>query len=175
MDSPLENESTKGLLGRLFGDLTALFRNEFALARAELASSATRAKAGLVSLLGAVSTLLAGSLALVAAAILALAQVMEPWLASLVVGVVITAVTVRRAASMASGAANVDRRCMVNPLLRFAPAVSFPRARNEIHRLIKSRIGVRLQAATAANFVEGPQSRSRIEFVVGPAFGRISR
>ncbi len=94
MDSPLENESTKGLLGRLFGDLTALFRNEFALARAELASSATRAKAGLVSLLGAVSTLLAGSLALVAAAILALAQVMEPWLASLVVGVVITAVGV---------------------------------------------------------------------------------
>jgi hypothetical protein len=39
-----------------------------------------------------VSTLLAGSLALVAAIILALAKVIEPWLAALIVGVVITAV-----------------------------------------------------------------------------------
>ena len=91
-DGTLDRESTAGLLSRLFGDLTALFRNEFALARAELSSSASRAKAGLASLIGAVATLLAGALALVAALILALAKVMEPWLASLIVGVVITAV-----------------------------------------------------------------------------------
>jgi xanthine/uracil permease len=94
VSTPLESESTAGLLSRLFGDLTALLRNEFALARAELASSATRTKAGLASLIGAVSTLLAGSLALIAAMVLVLAKVMEPWLASLVVGVVIIAVGV---------------------------------------------------------------------------------
>lgn len=92
MQSPLERESTAGLLSRLFGDLAALLRNEFALARAELSTSASRTKAGLASLIGAVSTLLTGVLALVAAIILALSKVMELWLASLTVGVVITAV-----------------------------------------------------------------------------------
>jgi hypothetical protein len=92
VQSPLERESTAGLLSRLFGDLAALLRNEFALARAELSTSASRTKAGLASLIGAVSTLLTGALALVAAIILALAKVMELWLAALTVGVVITAV-----------------------------------------------------------------------------------
>jgi hypothetical protein len=89
---PLDRESTAGLLSRLFGDFTALVRNEIALAKAELAESTTRAKAGLAALMGAIATLLAGSLVLVAALILGLAEVMEPWLAALIVGVVITAV-----------------------------------------------------------------------------------
>jgi hypothetical protein len=90
--SPLERESTAGLLSRLFGDLAALLRNEIALAKAELSESTTRAKAGIVALFGAVATLLAGSLALVAAVILGVAEFMEPWLAALIVGVAITAV-----------------------------------------------------------------------------------
>jgi len=89
---PLERESTPGLLSRLFGDFTSLLRNEIALAKAELADSTNRAKAGLIALIGAVATLLAGSLVLVAALILGLAEVMEPWLAALIVGVVITVV-----------------------------------------------------------------------------------
>lgn len=92
MYSPLENESTSGLLSRLIGAFTELVRNEVALAKAELAESSTRAKAGVVALIGAVSTLLAGSLALVAAIILGLSKVLEPWLAALIVGVAITAV-----------------------------------------------------------------------------------
>jgi lipopolysaccharide export LptBFGC system permease protein LptF len=91
-DGSLERESTAGLLSRLFGDLAAMFRNEFALAKAELATSADRAKAGVASLIGAVCTLLAGSLTLVAAIVLALAEAMKPWVAALIVGVVITAV-----------------------------------------------------------------------------------
>ena len=67
-------------------------RNEVALAKAELAESSTRAKSGLVALIGAVSTLLAGSLAVTAAIILGLAKVMEPWLAALIVGVLISVV-----------------------------------------------------------------------------------
>ena len=88
----MEHASAATLLSRLVGDFAALVRNEVALAKAELAESSTRAKAGVVALIGAVSTLLAGSLALVAAIILGLAKVMEPWLAALIVGVAITAV-----------------------------------------------------------------------------------
>lgn len=92
--SPLERESTAGLLSRLFGDFAALLRNEVNLAKAELSQSTTRAKAGLISLIGAVSTLLAGALSLVAAIILVLAKVVEPWLAALIVGLAISAVGV---------------------------------------------------------------------------------
>ena len=90
--SELEQESAATLLGRLISAFTELVRNEVALAKAELSESSTRAKAGLVALIGAVSTLLAGSLAIVAAIILGLAKVMEPWLAALIVGVAITIV-----------------------------------------------------------------------------------
>jgi hypothetical protein len=88
----MEHESAATLLSRLVGDFAALVRNEVALAKAELSESSLRAKAGVVALIGAVATLLAGSLALVAAIVLGLSKVMEPWLAALVVGVVITAV-----------------------------------------------------------------------------------
>ena len=88
----MEHESAATLLSRLVGDFAALVRNEVALAKAELTESSTRAKAGVVALIGAVSTLLAGSLALVAAIVLGLAKVMEPWLAALLVGVAITVV-----------------------------------------------------------------------------------
>jgi xanthine/uracil permease len=88
----VEHESAASLLSRLVADCAALVRNEVALAKAELAESSTRAKAGMVALLGAVSTLLAGSLALMAALVLGLAKVMEPWLAALIVGVAITVV-----------------------------------------------------------------------------------
>lgn len=93
-ENSLERESTGGLLSRVFGDFAALLRNEVALAKAELSESTTRAKAGIAALIGAVSTLLAGSLALVAAVILALSKVVEPWLAALIVGVSITVVGV---------------------------------------------------------------------------------
>jgi hypothetical protein len=93
-DSSLARESTPSLLSRVFGDFAALLRNEVALAKAELSASTTRTKAGVVALIGAVSTLLAGSLALMAAIILALAKVIEPWLAALIVGLAITLVGV---------------------------------------------------------------------------------
>lgn len=88
----MAHESAASLLSRLVGDFAELIRNEVALAKAELAESSTRAKAGVVALIGAVATLLAGSLALAAAIILGLSKVMEPWLAALLVGVAITAV-----------------------------------------------------------------------------------
>jgi O-antigen ligase len=69
------------------GDLTALFRNELALAKAEFAKAASNVKLGVAGMAVGAAVLLAGALSLVAAAILGLAEVMEPWLAALVVGV----------------------------------------------------------------------------------------
>ena len=77
-ESELQHQSAARLLGRLISAFTELVRSEIALAKAELSDSTTRAKSGIVALIGAVSTLLAGSLALVAAIILGLAKVMEP-------------------------------------------------------------------------------------------------
>jgi lipopolysaccharide export LptBFGC system permease protein LptF len=91
-ESELEQQSATTLLGRLVNAFAELVRNEIALAKAELSESSTRAKSGVVALIGAVSTLLAGSLAIVAAIVLGLAKVMEPWLAALVVGVAISIV-----------------------------------------------------------------------------------
>lgn len=93
-ETELQQESAATLLGRLVTAFAELVRNEVALAKAELAESTTRAKSGVAALIGAVSTLLAGSLALVAAIVLGLAKVMEPWLAALIVGVTITTVGV---------------------------------------------------------------------------------
>lgn len=91
-ESELQQESAPALLARLVSDFAELVRNEVALAKAELAESTTRAKSGVVALIAAVSTLLAGSLAIVAAIIFGLAKVMEPWLAALIVGLAITSV-----------------------------------------------------------------------------------
>jgi uncharacterized membrane protein YqjE len=84
---PLEHESIAGLLGRLVADVSSLFRSEIALAKSELSEIATNAKLGLAALGVAVAVLLAGAMALVAALILGLAEVMAPWLAALLVGV----------------------------------------------------------------------------------------
>lgn len=81
-----EDESATGLLSRLVNDVSALFRNEVALAKAEFSDAATKAKAGIASMATGGAVLLAGLLSLVAAAILALAEVLAPWLSALIVG-----------------------------------------------------------------------------------------
>jgi hypothetical protein len=90
----VNTDSTAALLSRLVGDLSALVRNEVALAKAEITKSSGRAKAGLAALIAAVATLLVGALALGAAIVLALAKVMEPWLAALILGAATTLVGV---------------------------------------------------------------------------------
>lgn len=82
-----ERDSAANLVSRLLNDVTALFRNELALAKAEFAKAVSNAKLGAAGMAAAAAVLLAGALSLVAAAILGLAEVMEPWLAALIVGV----------------------------------------------------------------------------------------
>ena len=88
----MEHESAATLLSRLVGDLRRAGpqRSRTREGRALRIDDARQGRSR--ALIGAVATLLAGSLALVAALILGLAKVMEPWLAALIVGVAITGV-----------------------------------------------------------------------------------
>jgi hypothetical protein len=87
-----ETQSVIALLHRLTHELAALFRQELALAAAEvtrtlrkiLAASATAAAGGAV--------LFAGLLVLLAAAVLGLSHIMADWLAALLVGILVCVV-----------------------------------------------------------------------------------
>jgi hypothetical protein len=84
--------SLSGLVSSLLTDVTGLFRNELRLAKAEASDALAAVKAGVggVALAGAI--MFSGVLALLAAAILALAEVLDPWLAALIVGLAMTLV-----------------------------------------------------------------------------------
>jgi uncharacterized membrane protein YqjE len=82
----LERESAGSLLSRLLSDASALVRNEVQLAKAELRETTQNLKEAASAIAIGAAVLLAGVLALIAAVILALAQVVEPWVAALIVG-----------------------------------------------------------------------------------------
>ena len=86
----LDGESTLGLVRRLMEDLTTLFRQEMALATSQVMGALTRLTAGVASMALGGAIVLAGFMVLLAAAVLGLATVMAPWLAALIVGVVVT-------------------------------------------------------------------------------------
>jgi hypothetical protein len=92
MNTLRDNDSATGLLGRLIEDVTALLRNEIALARAEIMESGQRAMGGVGAVAIGGGVLLAGGLTLVAALVLGLAEYMEPWLAALIVGAALAAI-----------------------------------------------------------------------------------
>lgn len=79
--------SVTGLLTRLMDDAVALAKNEIALAKAEARGALTDMKRSIAPFAIAAGVLLAGALTLVAAVVLALAEVMEPWLAALIVSI----------------------------------------------------------------------------------------
>ena len=80
-----EADSAAGLLSRLVGEVSTLVRKEFALARAEVSEAVSDAKAGAISIAAGSALLFAAGLILFAAIILLLAEVMEPWLAAIIV------------------------------------------------------------------------------------------
>ena len=82
-----EQGSVAGLLSRLMDDAVALAKNEIALAKAEVRSALNDVKQSIAPFAIAAGVLLAGALTLVAAIVLALAEVMQPWLAALIVAV----------------------------------------------------------------------------------------
>ena len=91
--SPSAADSSTGeLVSRLSQDVAELVRNELKLAQVEVAGKAKKAGigAGLFGAAGIVALYAVG--VLIATAILALALVLDAWLAALIVGVVLAAV-----------------------------------------------------------------------------------
>lgn len=82
-------ESTRGLLSQLVDEVTTLFRKEVELVRVEMSEAFSQAKTGITSVATGGAVLYAGFLVLLAAAVLGLANVVEPWLAALIVGAVV--------------------------------------------------------------------------------------
>lgn len=84
-----ESQSALGLLRRLTDELSTLLRQELALATAEISRSMRVMLAGTASLAVGGVVLFTGILAMLAAAVLGLATVLQPWLAALVIGVAV--------------------------------------------------------------------------------------
>jgi ABC-type long-subunit fatty acid transport system fused permease/ATPase subunit len=84
-----EPDSAAGLLSRLMGEVSTLFRKEIALAKAEVSEAASEAKAGAISLVAGGLIIFAAVLVLLAGIVLLLAEVMEAWLAALIVAAVV--------------------------------------------------------------------------------------
>lgn len=95
-------------LGSLFSELTretaTLFRQEIRLAKAELADKAKQAGRGAAEVAIGGLVLFVALQALAATAILALANVVQPWLAALIVAVVLALIGI---VVLARGLANI--------------------------------------------------------------------
>ena len=98
-----ESESVPALLRRLTHELSRLLRQELALAGAELIQTLDRILSAAAGVAAGGAVVFAGLLALMAAAILGLSNVVAPWLAALLIGggatvagVVVMVVAVRR-------------------------------------------------------------------------------
>jgi hypothetical protein len=85
---PRPERSVTGLLGDLARETTRLFRQEIALAKAEILGKLGQMGVGAAEMVAGGLIIYAGFLALLAAAILGLAHVLAAWLSALIVGVV---------------------------------------------------------------------------------------
>jgi xanthine/uracil permease len=86
---PETDASVVGLLRQLTREVPSLFTKELALAKAELLASLTTLKAGIAGVAGGAIVLLAGFIILLMSVVYGLSMVMAPWLAALIVGVVV--------------------------------------------------------------------------------------
>jgi hypothetical protein len=84
-----DRRSILSLLKRLTDDVTTLFRKEIALAQSETSDALDRAKTGASAMAVGGAVLFAGLIYILGAAVAGLAEVMEVWLASLIVGAVV--------------------------------------------------------------------------------------
>jgi hypothetical protein len=83
-------ESTPNLLHRLVNDVGTLFAQELALLKAETARSIGDLKTATVSMAAGGAVAFMGAFFLLLAAVYGLSNVVEPWLAALIVGGVVT-------------------------------------------------------------------------------------
>src|SRR5690606_29775247 len=89
---PRSDASVTMLIRHLADDVTSLFSRELKLAKTEISQNLQEVKTGLVSTATGAMVLYAGLLVLLSAAVIGLANVMDLWLAALVVGGLVTIV-----------------------------------------------------------------------------------
>ena len=89
---PVEERPLRDLLAEFSRDGSLLVQQELALAKVELSEKANKLKADVAAITGGALVLYAGLLTLIAAAVLALAQVMPGWVAALLVGAAVTTI-----------------------------------------------------------------------------------
>ena len=87
-----ESQSAFGLLRRLTDELSTLLRQELTLATAEISRSMRVMLTGAASVAVGGAVLFTGLLAMLAAAVLGLATVLQPWLAALVIGAAVAVI-----------------------------------------------------------------------------------
>ena len=87
---PRDYESTPSLLRRLADDVGTLFAQEVALLKAETSRSVDELKAATASIAVGGAVAFMGCFFLLLAAVYGLSNVLEPWLAALIVGGVVT-------------------------------------------------------------------------------------
>lgn len=88
-----ETDSSVGsLLGQLTREVPSLVTKELALAKAELSESIRATKAGAASIATGGAVLLGGFIVLLMSAVYGLSNMMEPWLAALIVGGVVVVI-----------------------------------------------------------------------------------
>ena len=91
--SPVPADASAGeLVKAVSADLSRLVRDEIQLAQTELSAKAKHAGIGVGAFGGAGVLALYGIAVLIAAAVLGLAVALPPWLAALIVGVVVLAI-----------------------------------------------------------------------------------
>ncbi|MBC3387498.1 phage holin family protein [Pseudomonas sp. SWRI12] len=87
--TPESDASVMGLLRQLTHEVPSLFTKELALAKAEFQASLNTLKAGIAAVAGGAMVLMAGFIILLMAVVYGLSTMMAPWLAALIVGVVV--------------------------------------------------------------------------------------
>jgi len=87
--TPENDASVVGLLRQLTHEVPSLFTKELALAKAEFQASLNTLKAGIAAVAGGAMVLMAGFIILLMAVVYGLSTMMAPWLAALIVGVVV--------------------------------------------------------------------------------------
>lgn len=85
-------DSVGSLLRQLSRDVPDLVVKELALARAELTDSMRATKAAIASMVGGGAVLLSGLVILLMSAVYGLSNVVEPWLAALLVGAAVVVI-----------------------------------------------------------------------------------
>jgi hypothetical protein len=87
---PHDYESTPGLLRRLVTDVTTLFAQELQLLKAETGESIADLKAATIGMAMGGAVAFMGIFFLLLAAVYGLSNVVDPWLAALIVGGIVT-------------------------------------------------------------------------------------